>query len=169
MKYFLLILTTIIIATGCKNDKSETCATGRPLPIFTKNMQIVKEHKFTSQGQSSQEEISLANGIKLEIYQQGCDTLNQSFRFGYNHKIKRDSFVVVVDSAISQFKFLSKSDEKLKAFALWSDALTQIRNFANQGELINLGQGINLKIDHLEQAERSTILIDVMQISSTHK
>ena len=170
MKKIFCVLGLCISVLACKQEqKNKDCPTGKPLPIFNKDIHIVKNHSFTSTGQSSTEEVNLSNQIHLEIYQQGCDTLFQSFRFRYPTKIAQDSFVVVIDSAVNQFKFLSGSDQKLKPFSLWSDALTQIRPHAIQGEYLALGQGINLKIDKLEQEKGTTILIDVMQIVSTSK
>lgn len=169
-KYFFLLVWYLLLFNACStNTNDRDCPTGKPLAIFSKDMKVVKNHSFSSSGQNSAEEILLSNDVNLEIYQRGCDTLFQSFRFRYPMLIKQDSFETVIDSAILQFKYLSSSDEKLKPFALWSNALTGIRGHVSQGEIVELGKGIDLKIDKLENESNTTILIDVMQIASSTK
>lgn len=165
-KYFIISLFICLFLLSCKssNDSSK-CLTGEPRAIFDKNMQIVSSHNFTKNGQQSSEQIGMKNGVNLEIFQQGCDTLFQSFRFHYPNKIAQDSFKVSIDSAINQFKYLSYSEEQLKPFSLWSNALTQVKDQLIQGEYSNLGNGVSLKIDKIEQADGSNIIIDVRQIA----
>ncbi len=168
MRKLFIALTLTVCFIACKDNKPKDCPSGKPLPIFTKEMFVVKDHSFNAQGQKSQEEVGLANGTRLEIFQQGCDTLSQSFRFSFSHLITRDSFVTTIDSAISQFRYLSAANEKLKPFVIWSDALTQLRTHIRQGEYLDLDRGIKLRIDQLDQGSGTTIVLDVMQISSTH-
>lgn len=166
MKYFKAAICALVLITACKTGENNDCPSGKPLPIFSSELPVVKSHDYSASGQTSREEVKLANGVQLEILQQGCDTLSQSFRFSFDDKIKRDSFVTSIDSAISQFRYLSSSGEKLKPFVIWSDALTQIREHVQQGEYLELDRGIKLRIDQLDQGNGSTIIIDVMQISA---
>ncbi|HMG14412.1 MAG TPA: hypothetical protein VK590_03125 [Saprospiraceae bacterium] len=164
LSYIFLLLVSFILVC-CKNEKSvkQDCTLGKPTAIFTDSMEFIKQHTFNVKDQESAESLILPDDVTLQIDQAGCESISQRYTFTYPTQLKLDSISVAVDSVISKFNYLSTKNNKLKAFSLWSNALTQYKSQLHQNEQLELDNGIMISIDKMNSFNRTSLYFECLQ------
>lgn len=164
----ILTATICLLLLGCvnnepSNDKkipqeSNPCKYGTPTAIFSKELQKVKDHSFSAEGQKGIEKVNFENGMDLELLQSGCNELLQSYRFGLSGDLEgNDQFWI--EQAVEQFKYLSTLSDNHVSFGLWSGAIQ------NSSEMISIGESFEpepntfIKIDKIPTGEKIILVV----------
>lgn len=148
----LLFAASAFIAVSwfwsCQTGPPEpACAFGEPRPIFSDSMGPVVEHGFAAAGQEASEEVLFSNGQKVQVFQSGCDTLIQEFRFPIPPEPGQTSFKYRAGQAMEQFAYLAGVDPKLETLSLWTVQLTARKDSTPLGQPLELGQGFSIALD----------------------
>lgn len=164
--FFSLFVGILLLACGnenpsgndAENSSVEKCKYGSPTPIFSKELEKVVDHSFSVNGQKGLEKVKFENGMELELIQDGCNELLQSFQFSFNSDLTgEDRFWV--EQAAEQFRYLSTLSEDHLSFSLWAGAI------ANNIESINLGTAFEpepntfIKIDKVPSGEKTILVV----------
>ena len=166
----LMALAAVSVALlSCEPTPSgPVCAFGEPRPIFTDSMGPVVEHTFNAIGQEASEEVLFSNGQKVMIFQQGCDTLIQEFRFPLPAEPNPVSPRYRATQAMEQFAYLAGVDPKLNSLSLWTVQLTAGRDTLPLGQPLPLGQGLSIALDAIS-GDTEDMLIVTLQGAAPSK
>lgn len=167
VKMFFTFFTCFLLLTcgnenppskGAVNPGLEKCKYGSPTPIFSKELEKVVDHSFSVNGQKGVEKVKFENGTELELIQDGCNELLQSFQFSFNGDVTgEDQFWI--EQAVEQFRYLSTLSENHLSFSLWAGAI------ANNIETINLGAAFEpepntfIKIDKVPSGDKTILVV----------
>ena len=147
----LTVLASILVTWYSCNptpaNPSDACAFGEPRPIFSDSMGPVVEHEFQATGLEATEKVLFSNGQKVQVFQSGCDTLLQEFRFPVPAEGNQVPFKDRAVQAMEQFAYLAGVDSKLEPLSLWTVQLTARRDTPVYGQMLELGPGYSIALD----------------------
>ena len=110
-------------------------------------MAAVVEHHFERRGQESVEEIALANGVRIELYQSGCDLIRQEFRFLAPVPAGEVSGQDLFREAAEHFRKMSGLSPVWAPFARWADAIEAVAAKGRPGVPVELPGHIRLRVE----------------------
>ncbi|MEL6922450.1 MAG: hypothetical protein AAFO94_00265 [Bacteroidota bacterium] len=165
---------TFLLAFGCKSDSKKDqgsfsdCKYGQPEAVFAPDLPGVKAHRFEQKPKAAIENISLENGIDLQLTQSGCNEAIQEFRFQLPKtmlaQISGDSIDLSqpafwISMAQAQFAALGTLGEKYMSFGFWAQAIEEKKPSMNLGEPVELQPGFTAKVDKIDGSEHTLLLV----------
>lgn len=144
-----------------KNDPFKDCKAGKPEAIFEGNFEQVSSQEFKIEHKEGIENVRFKNGLALELIQQGCDKVVQVFQFTVPQKLEGEQDWMSL--AADQFAYLSQTSEKHGMLAMWGQAIRANGPNIRLGEKQMLQPGISIKVDKVQSAEYTTILVELSQ------
>ena len=159
-KNAFLLLGVVVLLYSCGGQSTEVnCQYDNPAPVFA-NIQGLENHNFEATGQSSKEFVSVPPlAMNIELYQSGCNSLEQEFRFLLNGTMPKGMPPSVCATELASiFYSLSQLDAKLMNFGGFAQAFTKTKDKFRYNEPVALtGSDITAKIIKQDQP-KSTIL-----------
>lgn len=148
-RLFGLLFLSLLLISACKSRPSNDCKFNPPEALFESTHPEVKSQNFNLEGMRSVEQVSFNNPIQLELLQDGCETVEQEFRFTVqNQESKTDDFWIL--QTIDCFKYITNASEKLgdRGIQLVS-ALQAIQSQIKIGQRLELAPGFYIKVDRI--------------------
>ncbi len=143
------------------SDPFKDCKAGKPEAIFEGNFEQVSTQIFKIEGKEGIENVRFKNGLALELIQQGCDKVTQIFEFVIPEKLEGEQDWM--EMAADQFAYLSQTSEKHGMLAMWGQAIRANGPNIQMGEKQMLQPGISIKVDKIQAAENTTIVVELSQ------
>ncbi len=158
-----LTLCVSIFACSSSNSNSESpsnknCKYGAPTPVFSKDLEKVKDHSFSVKGQKGIEKVKFENGVDLELLQDGCNEILQSYQFTLNHDSKEDDQYWLAQ-AVEQFRYLSTLSEDHLSLSLWAGAIANASEYISLGESFEPEPNTFIKIDKIPSNEKTILVV----------
>lgn len=165
----LLIGSFFLLLTACGGgNEDRPCIGGEPTAIF-EGIDAFEAHSFEQKGQESVEKIEVpAMNMGIELYQSGCDRIEQEFRILLHEAYELNTPATVCALHFSNIlTMLSEKDvQKLGALQQWAAAVRADAERVKYNEKIQLSNSnIYVQIDKTHQTE-SAILTVVFSQSS---
>lgn len=159
MRSSLLFLSLILFLSACQSGaENRDCAT-KPEAIFSDDLPGVTSHDFIQTGAEGLEIISFDSGVFLEIFQSGCDSLRQEFRFRLPDVVETDDAGFWLKEAQNQFHTLGALGAEYAPFAQYADALAlQEENF-RLTQPMEVASGFWMQVDKIESFDGPTLRI----------
>ena len=110
-------------------------------------------------GTDALEVVSFNNGLFLEIYQSGCDSLRQEFRFHLFEAPGEDTAAAWFSEARQQFRFLSSLGPQYAPFSEWADALDLGETDMRLAQPVEIQTGFWAKIDRIDSFDGPTLIV----------
>lgn len=156
-----MILLCAVLLHSCGSDQSnqKNCQYNTPVAVF-EDIAALTNHQFEANGQSSKESVTVPPlAMEIELYQSGCNTLEQEFRFILDGTMPKGMPPSVCAKELASiFYSLSQLDAKLMNFEGFAQAFTQAADKFRYNEPVSLaGSDITAKIIKQDQP-KSTIL-----------
>ncbi len=166
MTVFLRILVVFIIcvtiyacpSSNKTNVAADKCKYGTPTPVFSKDLEKVADHFFSSEGQKGMEKVKFENGLELELLQAGCNDLMQSYQFAMKGDLNGDD-QFWVEQAVEQFRYLSTLSDNHISFSLWAGAIAKSAEFISLGESFEPEPNTFIKIDKIPSGEKTILVV----------
>lgn len=102
------------------------------------------------------EVISFSNGVFLEIYQSGCDSLRQEFRFRLPEAPADGNWL---QEAMTQFSMLGTLGPDYAPFGHWGEAMAGFSETFKPGQPMELEAGFWMQVDQIESFDGSTLIV----------
>jgi hypothetical protein len=144
---------------GAEND----CAAGKPIAIFRPDLDRLDQHEFSSSGQEATEKIRFTNGTKLEIFQSGCTSTVQEFRFTLP-TVNAPNDEVWIKLAESQMRFLASLGPEYEPFNGWATAIADNAPQFKLGRELEVGPGYFVKIDRIRSNDSDLLILVMSQV-----
>ncbi|MEO1514222.1 MAG: hypothetical protein AAFV95_04395 [Bacteroidota bacterium] len=160
----LLLASFCVLCPSCDSGPSDPfadCRYGKPTAIFNDSLPAIQQHQFELQGKTGFERISFQNGLQLELYQSGCDNIQQEFRFSLPGQPPQDTPEFWFKQAVSLLNYLGGLSKKQQALLMWSNMIRQKSTPAKLGQAVELEPGAFAKIDHIKGTEQNLIIIEL--------
>lgn len=170
-KSFLVIcnLLFFLLLSACIGDKTDhSCIGGEPTAIF-EGIEAFEKHNFERKEQESIEKITVPDmNMSIELYQSGCDQVEQEFRIWLNEPYELNTTATVCALHISNiFLLLSeKAPQKLAALQQWAEAIRADAQRMVYNERVQLSNSsVYVQIDKMHQVNTAMLTIVLAQAS----
>ncbi len=159
----------IIILLSCQSEKqnsskTDECAMGKPVPMFSDTMQLVERHQFSLKGQIGSEFAVLKKGLMVEIIQSGCDKVSQEFRFTRPGDFRKMDDAFWIKGAYSTFGFLSDASPALGGMRNWAELIARAEDAVKIGQPFNPDPGVEIVIDKIANDKEAIIIVKMEQL-----
>jgi len=158
----VLLLSLFFLTTACgSNENQENECRSQPTPIF-KGIERFENHHFEANGQNSKETVLVPPlAMDLELYQSGCQSLTQEYRFVLHGTMPKQMKANQCAGEIASiFLSLSQFDAKLFEFQQWATAIQNNASAFKYNEEIPLqGSGVTVKIIKQHQPKRTILTV----------
>lgn len=162
-----LVLFLITLSCGGE-DGDRPCMGGEPTAIF-EGIAAFEQHEFQQTGQESVEKIAVPElGMNIELYQSGCDRIEQEFRILLQEPYELNTPATVCALHISNILMLlsEKDPQKLGALQQWAEAIRADAERVVYNERLQLSNSdVYIQVDKTHQTN-SAILSVVFSQSS---
>jgi hypothetical protein len=159
---FSFFLISIFFFACFAKDKPQGCKYKSPVAIFA-GIDSFPNHSFTVNKQDAVEKISVPKyKMDIELYQSGCDFLQQEFRFMLHEPYPMNIPPDICANQIAGIFFLLARDAPLQLGMLsqWAAAIKADAASFKYNEKIKLaGSGITAQIDKIHQPESAVLTI----------
>ena len=163
----LSLAALLLVACGGGTEVARVCLGGEPRPFFRHEDQGVERHRFTANGQSSQETIVFAGGEMLTVSQVGCDTIIQTFEMLVDDAV--DNWPFFKATVIERFQRYGRIDARLYPFDHYASFLEAIPEDFPIGAPANLAPGLTVRFFKVPTLEGTTWQVryeqDLTQVS----
>ena len=169
MKSFIyLFLSCLFCATlgscvtgGDSTDPFTKCKYGKPQPVFEGSFAKIDSQKWEIKGMDGIEQVWFESGMQLELLQQGCDKVKQTFHFKLPGTFGADENWILL--AASQFQYLSGISERHFELGIWGQAIVQDSSSLFLGEKISLQPGYSIKIDKISGGDFAVLMVELSE------
>jgi len=153
--FVLLLIQTACNSAGKKGD----CPTA-PQAIFSEDLESVVMHDFMRTGAEGLEVVSFSNGVFLEVFQSGCDTLRQEFRFRLPAVAGEEkSPEYWLQEAQNQFRALGALGPDYLPFNQWADALSSRQEQFRLAQPMEVESGFWMQVDKIDSFDGPTLVV----------
>jgi len=160
MRFLSLFFIFCIVACG---PPKPTCPTGNPQAIFQAEDTQVAKHQFTSEGQNSTEQVQFSDGLRMEIYQSGCEKIEQEYRFFLPPGDCPSEANWWTNAAVQSFHQLGERGEAYLQYHQWASAIEEAGKEAVLGEPFLLVQSFYAEVDKLCSAQEHVLIVILSQ------
>ena len=158
-KLILYFFSIVTLAFACNSGEKEgDCAT-TPSAIFSEDLIGVFSHDFMQTGTESLEIISFQDGVFLEVFQSGCDSLRQEFRFRLPDPEENDDPQFWLKEASDQFRMLGSLGPEYQPFFQYADVLAQQEESFRLSKPMEVDAGFWMQIDKIQSFDGPTLVI----------
>lgn len=158
-----LILGSFLLLMACGGEATEdSCVGGEPTAIF-EGIAAFEHHEFEKNGQESVEKIVVPDlNMGIELYQSGCDRIEQEFRILLNEPYELNTPAPYCALHIANILVLlsEKAPEQLGALQQWAEAIradAQKMAYNEQVQLTN--SSIYVQIDKTHQSNSAILSV----------
>lgn len=170
-KYLFLFLLIMIALAACQSEAKNSsandfsnCKYGKPKAIFPANLPSIADHQFEIKDKTAIENITLKDGLKIEIFQLGCNHIEQEFHFFLAPNSIADE-QELFKTSLELFGKMANLDESLKPFDFWASAIADNASKFKKGKKMELQQNIFVQIDHIDSSDHTLLRIVLKQDS----
>lgn len=157
----LIVLSCSLLSCNGGEGNSE-CPLGEPVAIFRPDQPFVANHTFQQKGQEGAEVIRFVNGSYLEVFQSGCSSVRQEFRFREANP-PADSGAYWLNRAVGQFRYLGTLAPEYQPFREWANALEATDSLFRMGQPLELDAGFYARLDRISGPDSSLLVIVLSQ------
>ncbi|MCH2021361.1 MAG: hypothetical protein MK207_02675 [Saprospiraceae bacterium] len=164
MEFFpKIILVLICLLFACEgNDKSKICKYKPPVAIFS-GIDSFEDHSFDLKGQSSVEYISIPKmNMDIQLYQSGCDDIQQEFRFLLHeaYPLNTPPDVCAMHIAGIFYMLSQEAPQQLGLLQQWAETLkANSKSFNYNEKIVFFDSDISAQIDKIHQPESAVLSI----------
>lgn len=163
IQYSLLgLLFLFVISCGDTNKEKGACKYKPPTAIFD-NIRGFTEHSFNVKGQDAIEKITVpAMNLSIELYQSGCDALQQEYRMLLNgtYPLNTSPDACAMDIAEIFFNLSQQAPDELGLLQQWAGAIkNDAKSFEYNEKLLFQGSDISATINKTHQTESAVLTI----------
>lgn len=165
----LIIATFSSLLIACEGGNADRpCMGGEPTAIF-EGIDAFEEHSFEQRGQESVEKIEVPDmNMDIELYQSGCDRIEQEFRI-----LLHEAYELNTPAKVCALHFaniltiLSEKDvQKLGTLQQWANAVRADAERMQYNEKIQLSNSnIYVQIDKTHQTDAAILTVVFSQSS----
>lgn len=152
----------LIIGCGEGNKGKDECKYKPPTAIFD-NIQAFTGHSFEVKGQDAVEKITVpAMNLSIELYQSGCNALQQEYRMLLNgtYPLNTPPEVCATDIAEIFFNLSQQAPDELGLLQQWAGAIkNDAKSFEYNEKLLFQGSDISATINKTHQTESAVLTI----------
>lgn len=157
--FLSLLLSLLLMQVACNSaGKKGDCPT-TPNAIFSDDLEGVEMHDFMKTGAEGLEVVSFSNGVFLEIFQSGCDTLRQEFRFRLPGIIEEEGQEFWLKEAQNQFRALGALGPDFLPFIQWADALSSWQEQFRLAQPMEVESGFWMQVDKIDSFDGPTLVV----------
>jgi hypothetical protein len=165
----LLMVVFFLLLMACGGSNADRpCIGGEPTAIF-EGIAAFEGHSFEQKGQESVEKIEVPDmNMGIELYQSGCDRIEQEFRILLHEAYELNTPARVCALHIANIlTMLSEKDvQKLGALQQWADAVRADAERMEYNERIQLSNSsIYVQIDKTHQTDAAILSVVFSQSS----
>ncbi|MEM9823263.1 MAG: hypothetical protein AAF985_19435 [Bacteroidota bacterium] len=159
--HFFIFITFTFVLIACDNQE-KTCQFGSPQAIFSQKLEKVEQHEFTANQQEAKERAVFENGLDLEIFQSGCDTIRQVFQSTFTEDLSQENANFFIEMAIQQFFYLgSVSSDHFTLNYLGQTIQDQFHDI-KLGQALELQPNYFIKIDKITGKTETVLIVELM-------
>jgi len=159
---FTLFLSLFLVSCFGDNNEKEGCKYAPPTAIFV-GVDSFENHSFTVNGQDGVERIYFPKtNMDIELYQSGCDTREQEFRFHIREPYPLNTPPEVCAMHIANLFYIlsQQSIQQLGALQQFAEAIkVEASSFQYNEKLQFQGSHIKAQIDKTHQTESAILTI----------
>ncbi|MEL6863397.1 MAG: hypothetical protein AAFP19_03215 [Bacteroidota bacterium] len=161
--YLILYACLLLSFHACGPSSQSECEQGKPLAIFSPDLPGVIHHQFEQKGQNATEVLTFKDSLSLQLFQSGCHTVKQEFRFQWPGNYQQQDAAYWTDQAATLFRRLASLSEKQASFILWAQAISAAKDQVKLGQATELEPGTTLKLDKVLSPDQVTLIIEFVQ------
>jgi hypothetical protein len=158
-KTFFFGALILLAAPACKSGGSKADCPTLPQPIFSDELAGVSMHDFIRTGTEALEVVAFDSGVFLEVFQSGCDTLLQEFRFQLPDAGPEREPAEWLTAAQAQFNALGALGPQYLAFKEYAQAMERPGEEFRLAEPMELAPGFWAKVDKIESFDGATLVV----------
>ena len=156
---FFFFCSLLAFLTACHSaQKGSDCAT-TPSAIFSADLPDVDAHDFHQTGAEGLEIVSFHSGVFLEVFQTGCDSLRQEFRFRIPGIEESETPGFWLEEAQNQFRALGALGPEYAPFTHYADALALQDEAFHLAQPMEVDNGFWIQIDQIKSFDGPTLII----------
>jgi hypothetical protein len=161
--YYFFLLTLLVSIISCMgNNQPKTCLYKPPVAIFS-GIDSFENHSFELKGQNAVERISIPKmNMDIELFQSGCDDLEQEFRFILYEAYPLNTPPDVCAMHIAGILYIlsQESPQKLGLFQQWAETIkANAKSFKYNERTGFFDSEISAQIDKMHQPESAVLSI----------
>ncbi|MBK6621080.1 MAG: hypothetical protein IPH04_18410 [Saprospirales bacterium] len=160
MRGLLISLFAIVFfVASCKSGGGKGDCPTTPTAIFSKDLEGVETHDFMQTGSEGLEIVSFRNGVFLEIFQSGCDSLRQEFRFRLPNAEEESDPAYWLQEAQNQFRAFGSLGADYLAFSQYADALSAQQEDFRLAQPMEVVTGFWMQVDKIDSFDGPTLVV----------
>jgi hypothetical protein len=161
-RHHFYISTLFVLLFFACGEGEKTCHYGNPQAIFSEQLDKVILHQFSTNNQDARELVNFENGLELEIFQSGCDSIQQVFQSKFEGDLTKEPSAYFVEMAIQQFFYLGTvSSEHFSLNYLSQTIRDQFHNI-KLGQALELQANYFIKIDKVSSQSETVLIVELM-------
>ncbi len=157
---FFVLLLFVLACGGAAEDRP--CTYGEPTAIF-EGVEGLENHQFEGNGQESVEKVTVSDmNMSIELYQSGCDRIEQEYRILLNEPYELNTPAKVCALHISNILGLiaEKSPQQLGALQQWAEAIRADVERMEYNERVQLtNSDVYVQIDKTHQSNSAILSV----------
>jgi len=119
MGMLIVLLYSCATETSSGEERFSECLYEAPTPIFSGALPSVQQHRFKITAATGIEQITFSSGLELDLFQKGCDVLEQDFHFKTREAATSLTDAELAEKAGEYFFFLGTLDEAYLPLYEW--------------------------------------------------
>ena len=156
--HFFLGISIVLSACNSKGGKGDCPTT--PSAIFSDALVGVESHDFMQTGSEGLEVVSFSDGVFLEVFQSGCDSLRQEFRFRLpGLPSEQDTATYWLQEAQNRFRALGALGPEFQPFNQWADALSSQQEQFRLAQPMQVEAGFWMQVDKIDSFDGPTLVV----------
>lgn len=165
MRSIIAIIIFFCLVT-CTSDRSadqqnyfEDCAYTSPTAIFSNDIAEIEYHTFELEREKGIEKVVFNDGLELEITQQGCNTIQQDFKFLLHTDYISDDSQYWIQQAGKLFYFIGGLEEQYLPLYEWGNAIIQNSAQMRLNRSFEVFDGFAVKVSLRKDSPQQLLLI----------
>lgn len=152
-----------MLIIACENSSSsQECKYKPPTAIF-ENIEGFTAHSFEVKGQEAVEKVTVPEmNLSIELYQSGCNTLQQEYRMLLNgtYPLNTPADVCAMDIAGIFYNLAQQAPNELGLLQQWAGAIkTDAKSFQYNEKVLFQGSDVSAEINKTHQTKSAMLTI----------
>lgn len=157
-----------MLLPSCERNEETTddyanCRYDKPEAIFYDGLPQISDHQFQLKGRAGEERFTLSGGIRVTIYQYGCDSRTQEFIFESGNANLCDAPDDCLRQVIQLFQALSRLGPEYHVFRVWAQAMKSEGASLRYGKNLQLAEGFWMKLDQKRGHGSTTLMLTLSE------
>ncbi|MBK7407603.1 MAG: hypothetical protein IPL49_14865 [Saprospirales bacterium] len=159
MRAWSIFIGYLILLTACNSTGKEGDCPTTPNAIFSEDLPGVDSHDFMQTGTEGLEIVGFHSGVFLEVFQSGCDSLRQEFRFRFPGPVEEENPEFWFQEAQNQFRTLGSLGPTYGPFSQYADALALQEASFHLAQPMEVETGFWMQVDKIQSFDGPTLII----------